>query len=461
MPTVEFPDILEFLFQPMRYKVGFGGRGAGKSWAYARALIIRALEKKTRILCTREMQSSIRDSVHKLLCDQIERLGVSHCFTVTERSIKAINGSEFFFEGLYRNVNRIKSLEGIDYCWVEEAESVTRDSWNILTPTIRKDDSEIWISFNTGFESDDTYQMFVVNPPDNSVVKLINYYDNPWFPDVLKTEMEQDKARDPLLYEHKWLGKPSGAGGRVFPAFDKKLHVREFDNDLIRDKGHCIMSMDPHQHYYPFVLWLAVIPKNDRGHWPEDFCKYVYNEWPSFDRIGGFYHEMRKKAFFTGSLKELSTEIYGNDGSEFGFHVKHRYIDSRYAKGSGSWSWSNQTEGIVQLFSRPENGGLKFETPYEKAIDAQRQVIHDDMLYMKDAPISVYNEPSLFVAPHCQNVILSLLNHRLETDSERESEKYKEPSDCMRICYAGLKDFKHQSAQRPRPKVRVASSWMG
>jgi hypothetical protein len=365
---------------------------------------------------------------------------------VLDTEIRGVNGTEFAFTGLSTlTVDTIKSYEGIDYCWVEEAHNVSEDSWNLLTPTIRKPDSEIWVSFNPKFEDDATYQRFVVKPPDNCVTVRVNWDSNPWVPEVLRIEMEQDKIRDPILHQQKWEGKPVGMGGRVFPEFDRALHVRTFDRKLIAEKGNCFMAMDPHSHYYPFCTWIAIIPKNERGNWPEEYYKHVYDEWPGVDDIGGYYHDMRKKLFYKGNLGQLAKEIYARDGMEHGIQVIRRFIDSRFAKGSGGWNWSTSTLGIVDLFAKEENGGLLFETPQEKYIDAQRQVIHGDMTsYNRFAPVNQYNEPSFSVDPSCRNTIMSLANHRLEEDSEKESEKFKEASDTIRINYAGLHDFRYR-----------------
>jgi phage terminase large subunit len=146
--NAEFPEKLACLFKPNRYKVLYGGRGGAKSWGIARALLIMASNKPLRILCARELQMSIRDSVHKLLSDQIETLQLSGFYEIQNSSIKGLNGSEFSFAGLRSNVAQIKSYEGVDICWVEEAQTVSKGSWNVLIPTIRKDGSEIWVSFN-------------------------------------------------------------------------------------------------------------------------------------------------------------------------------------------------------------------------------------------------------------------------------------------------------------------------
>lgn len=202
----EFPAKLECLFQKSRYKVLYGGRGGAKSWGIARALLILGARHQIRILCAREFQTSIRDSVHKLLCDQIEALGLLGFYEITQASIRGMNGTEFSFVGLKNNVANIKSFEGVDVCWVEEAQTVSRMSWNVLIPTIRKQGSEIWISFNPELEADETYQRFVAHPPPDCIVQKINWSDNPWFPDTLRLEKDALKERDPQAYAQVWEG---------------------------------------------------------------------------------------------------------------------------------------------------------------------------------------------------------------------------------------------------------------
>jgi phage terminase large subunit len=194
------------LFDKARYKVYYGGRGAGKSHSAAKALLILGAKSQIRVLCAREYQTSIKDSVHKLLCDQIELMNLHGFYEITQSSIRGKNGSEFAFVGLKNNVANVKSYEGVDYCWVEEAQTVSRHSWNTLIPTIRKEGSEIWITFNPELETDETYQRFVVRPPEQAVVQKINWSDNPWFPEVLALEKDSLKSRDPSAYQTVWEG---------------------------------------------------------------------------------------------------------------------------------------------------------------------------------------------------------------------------------------------------------------
>ena len=203
----EFPPALQCLWQPARYIVLYGGRGGAKSWGVARWLIIRALSEGIRVLCTREVQKSISESVKKLLSDQIQAMGLASKFEIQRDYIRALeSGAEFFFEGLKGGADKIRSYEGIDVCWVEEAHSVSEDSWRTLTPTIRKPGSQIIVTFNPQLKSDPTFMRFVTNRPSNAVVKKISWRDNPWFPEVLRVEMEDMKRDDYDSYLNVWEG---------------------------------------------------------------------------------------------------------------------------------------------------------------------------------------------------------------------------------------------------------------
>lgn len=203
---LDFPEKLDFLFQPSRYKILYGGRGSGKSWGVARALIAKAVQNPIRVLCARELQNSISDSVIALLADQVSAMGLDGFFDVQRTAIYGKNGSEFSFVGLKHNVTSIKSFEGVDVCWIEEGQAVSKVSWETLIPTIRKPGSEIWVTFNPDLDTDETYKRFVVNPPSNAIVRKVNWDDNPWFPDVLRDELDQLKAKDPDAYLNVWEG---------------------------------------------------------------------------------------------------------------------------------------------------------------------------------------------------------------------------------------------------------------
>lgn len=168
--------------------------------------MLRAAAKLTRVLCARELQTSITDSVHRLLCDQIKLLRLPG-YTVTQREIAHANGSLFLFEGLRHNVTKIKSMEGVDVCWVEEAEAVSDESWKVLIPTIRKDGSEIWLTWNPRYATDPTYKRFKENPPPDCVRLEVSSDDNPWLPAVLEREREYLYRVDPEAAAHVWGGK--------------------------------------------------------------------------------------------------------------------------------------------------------------------------------------------------------------------------------------------------------------
>lgn len=228
---VEFPDKLQMLFKARRYKIARGGRGSAKSWSFARALILKADSEPLRILCAREVQTSIKDSVHKLLADQILAMGLSKHFRVFDTQIRGLNGSEFAFTGLSTmTADAIKSYEGFDICWVEEGQTVSKRSWDILIPTIRKEASEIWVSYNPQLETDETHQRFTIHPPENCYNVLINWRDNPWFNDVLNQERLHCKKTQPDDYENIWEGKcrPAVEGAIYY----KQIQEAELQNRI-------------------------------------------------------------------------------------------------------------------------------------------------------------------------------------------------------------------------------------
>ena len=222
--TKEFTPFLE----PKRYKCVFGGRGSGKSFSIAQLLVLKAFKEPTRILCAREIQRSISDSVLQLLGDTVTRLGLNDFFDVQKSQIIGRNGSRFLFLGLSNNISKVKSYEGLDVCWVEEAESVSYTSWETLIPTVRKKGSEIWVSFNPNDEMDDTYQRFVVNPPPDAYVKKVNYNQNPWFPEELEKERLYLKGKNEDLYNHVWEGE-------VLSNRDGAYYAKFIPNDQIID----------------------------------------------------------------------------------------------------------------------------------------------------------------------------------------------------------------------------------
>lgn len=208
MADVNLPKWAKPLFDPARYKVAYGGRGSGKSWAFAMALLLEGVRRPMRVLCAREVQKSLKESVHQLLADQIVAMGLTQHYEIFDTEIRGANGTQFTFVGLLQHtVSSVKSYEGVDVVWVEEAQTVSKKSWDILIPTIRKPGSEIWITFNPLLDTDETWKRFVENPPPNSVVMKVNYSDNPWFPPELEQERLHSKATDPEGYKNIWEGQ--------------------------------------------------------------------------------------------------------------------------------------------------------------------------------------------------------------------------------------------------------------
>jgi phage terminase large subunit len=224
---IEIPEAFRGLWLAFRFKVFYGGRGGAKSWTFARVLVLLAFSRCLRILCAREFQTSIHDSVYKLIVDQIYELGLQGHFDIGAKSITSSTGSEFLFKGLSHSIQEIKSLESIDICWVEEAQSTSKNSWDILIPTIRKDGSEIWISFNPFEEDDPTYQEFVVHPKPDSIVVKVGFEDNPWFPEVLEKARLYLRSIDLDAYEHIYGGNPRTITDAVI--FGKRTSVETFE----------------------------------------------------------------------------------------------------------------------------------------------------------------------------------------------------------------------------------------
>jgi len=206
---MQLPEWAKSLFdEAFRYFAIRGGRGSSKSRSVASALVIRSIQKPLRILCTREIQKSIKDSVKRLLDDEIERLDLKDFFTSTETEIRGKNGTLFLFAGLRLNIDSIKSMEGIDICWCEESQTLSQSSLDTLIPTIRKTGSQIIFTWNPKHETDPVDAMFMgTSMPPKTKLLRVNYTDNPWFPDVLQDELEYDRSRDPGKYAHVWLGE--------------------------------------------------------------------------------------------------------------------------------------------------------------------------------------------------------------------------------------------------------------
>lgn len=358
--NAELPRKLRFLFEPARYKVLHGGRGGAKSWGVARALLVMGAANPLRILCAREIQNSISESVHKLLSDQISALGLDAFYKVQEASIKGVNGTEFAFVGIrQQGVQKIKSFEGYDICWVEEAQTVTDRSWSVLTPTIRKPGSEIWITFNPDLEDDPTYQRFVVNPPTGAVVVQVNYTDNPWFPDELRQEMEDLRLRNPVAYENVWEGRcRTLAEGAI-------LHK---EMQAAQDEGRIgSYPYDPRQPVFcafdigvgdPTCIWYGQKIGGrwrfiDYDHYTDEGLPFFVKLWASKPYVfGGYYapHDAKQREFGTGKTpKQIAEGLNVRFEDVPALSVEDRIANTRLFLSQCEWDAEKCKEGLRGL----------------------------------------------------------------------------------------------------------------
>ena len=208
---VQIPEKIGAIFEPkenIRYRVAYGGRGSGKSIAFARMILLEALNAPGKYLCCRELQKSIKTSVHSLLAAEINNMGLQAYFDVGKEYLRTKDESaEFLFFGLRSNAEEIKSTHGIRICWIEEAQAVSQFSLDMLIPTIREDGSEIWMTFNPQDELDPVYEMFVAEPRRKSAICEVNFDENPWFPQVLEDERQECLEKSPEKYDWIWRGK--------------------------------------------------------------------------------------------------------------------------------------------------------------------------------------------------------------------------------------------------------------
>lgn len=455
-------DLQWLVTEHYRYKVLYSGRNGYKSWNIARSILIRCMQKETLVLCCREIQKSIKDSVHYLFESQIKSLGLIELFRITDTEIiERTTGSRIIFDGIRDSNIDVKSKEGVDLCWVEEAEKYTKKSDDILRPTIRKKGSEIWFSFNTPSEEDYIYQLFVVNPPANAKVYKTYYFNCPDISPEILQEAEDCKKRDPDGYRHIWLGEPSKTGLKVYQKFNENVHVKSVDLDYLVENGNFFVGMDPHKTAWPATLFGCKVPINaDKT----DFDYYIYNEFPTKSALKGkLYHEVRKTEKCPYTQKEL-TGIFKINETTIGDHqsnkvnVVTRACDPYFAKGVGGGDWSSDTDGLVEEWARPENGGLIWTLPERNVLSVQRNTINTLLDFNDKIPISSINRPSLYIFPHLLNLKTTFKHHRDSNEKDCEDETYKDFSDALRILmsvmyYTKYKEKKKTVYVKPVPLV--------
>jgi len=237
----------ELLTSHVRYKLYYGGRAGGKSYAFADALLTLATSKTLLIACVREVQNSIKDSVYKLIADRIRFYRLDDVYRLYEDKIVNLNNhSKFIFKGLMEhNAQNIKSLEGVDICWCEEAQKISQRAWEILNPTIRKPHSEIWLSLNREEENDPVWKALALCPDDDVIVRKVNYYDNPYCPDNMKKLAIKMKNENYDEYLHIWEGEPRQEAGHHLIA----------RRDVFKAMNNCDVS---HHNLAPLIIGLDV-----------------------------------------------------------------------------------------------------------------------------------------------------------------------------------------------------------
>lgn len=379
---VKIPGKFKPLFHPNRYKVYYGGRGGAKSWNFARALLILGAQKKLTILCTREVQKSIKDSVHRLLKAQIHELGLSSNYEVFSTEIRGSNGTEFIFEGLKHDPEKIKSYEGVDICWVEEANKVTDESWEILIPTIRKPGSEIWVSFNTGFKFDPTFQRFVVNPPPDALIVKVTWRDNPFFSKELKDEKDYLEQTDYEKYLHIWEGElKTLAEGAIF---GEQITQTKKDGRLIKIPVE--KSCEVH------TFW--DLGKND--HTAIWFMQHVAREYRFID-----YYENR--------LKDIDhyARVVKDKGYLYGTHYMPHDVD-------------------VQLLGMKTSRKQQFEESGVRPVEVVPRI--PDKQDAIEAARKIFNQ-CYFDVTRCDRGIEALSNYRYVFDEDRDSYRLKPHHD--------------------------------
>lgn len=268
---VKLPDYARDLFSPYRYKVLYGGRGGGKTETVCRVLLLKAAMERLNIMCGREFQNSLDESVKPTLEAAISEMGLDYFYRVYGNEISGINGSHFGFKGLARNVESVKGWNDVDIFWGEEANVISDESLRLLKPTIRKPNSELWFTFNRKDRDDPIDKMFLgENKPARTFVKKVNFYDNPFFPDILEEERQNTLLLEPERYDHIWLGEPDEVAGIFFKSewikyYDKlpeTLSIYGASDYALTEGGgdwtvHGVFGVDKEDNIYLLDWWRA------------------------------------------------------------------------------------------------------------------------------------------------------------------------------------------------------------
>jgi len=321
----EVPEKLEpVMTTDAPFVVVHGGRGAGKSWVVARRLLWKGFERPRRIICAREVQKSLDESVHQLLTDDIDRMGLGWFYEVLATEIRGLNGTRFTYIGIKTDPNKIKGAENITDLWVEEAENVSEKSWRIALPTIGRGclDPQVFVVMNPYSEADASYIRWILHPPKNAVVIEVNMDDNPWAPQYLKDQREEAKDRDPAEYLHVWEGKTIEQAGTT--EFDMTA-LQYWDADRLQDINWYLL-VDPSgskkKEFGDYTVMAAVGVGKDRnyyvGEWVRD--KFALDEkWSAMVRL---HEKYRFKGIgYEDSAGGLEIDYFEREGSRIQYRL--------------------------------------------------------------------------------------------------------------------------------------------
>ena len=414
----KFPPKLKDLFEPFRYKILHGGRGSGKSFSVSSALLIKGAEQSLRILCTREVQKSIKQSVHTLLVDQIQKLNLGYFYTVTETEIRGLNGTVFTFSGLANHtVESIKSMANINICWIEEAQSVSKKSWDILIPTIRAEGSEIWVTMNPDLDTDDTYTRFIANQVPDSLVVQINYNDNPWFPEVLERERLHCEAHNPKDYQNIWLGKPKTVVDGAIYADEFQLMVEQHRINLVTPdamlKTHVIVDLG----------WndaMSIILAQRAG----SECRIVDYIEESFQTLDWYSAELRKRNLNWGKM-----------------WLPHDAVHKDYKTGKSA----------AEIMTM-----LGWETEVIPIGDVEHGIRLSRMLF----PRVWMDKEKTARLQECLKRYRRSINATTNQPGGPLHDEYSHGADCFRYLATCIDSFRNDNIRQRKPRDLGASSWM-
>lgn len=276
---MKIPPVYRALDDPYDYYVLKGGRGSAKSESIGRKLLLKGIERPRKIVCGREFQASIKESVYDMLGDFISTYKLDSFYKVLKTEIIAKNGTTFSFTGLRHNINSIKSMYDVDDFWGEEAQTFSANTLTILLPTIRKKGSALYFTMNPVLEEDPAYQMLVVDPPPNTLVLSVNYDQNPYFPDRLRQLMERDKEKDYEKYLNVWEGQ-------CRQAVEGAIFARQLEKAAAEGR---ITDDVEYNRSVPVHTYWDLGKRNKTAIW---FCQYVGMQWRILDCVVGFGRDL-------------------------------------------------------------------------------------------------------------------------------------------------------------------------